>query len=201
VSTRNKKIILCDLDGILNMLYPYWFNKYGIDYNVPIDIEKMIEWDVANLVPHGELIYKYMEEPGFYKYAPVMPGAQDGIRQLEENYNVIVYTACDNKPHAYADKATFMDYYFPGVAKIIGKNYKHLFDADCLIDDSPKNQKAFKAMHLDKKVVSIRWPYNQPAGTAIPTMDGVPVVDFMAHDYRTPEKAWGEMVEYIRETV
>jgi 5'-nucleotidase len=203
----SKKFIIVDLDGILNLLYPYWFNMYGIDYNVPIDIDKMTDWEVAQFVPHGELIYKYMELPGFYKYVPVMPGAQDGMKLLMEKHNVLVYTACDNLPHAYADKATFLDYNFPGVPKLIGKNHKHRMLADAIIDDSPKNQRAFKATHLDAKVVSIEWPYNKinarsnpQAFLPVPGTDRkVPIVDVMAGSWRNPEASWERIVTYLNE--
>lgn len=207
MSDSGRKIILCDLDGILNNLYPYWLGKYGIDNNFQFDLDKLEGWELADFVPTGEAIYRYLEEPGFFKYAPIMPGAKDGIARLQEKYRVVVYTACDNLPHAFADKAAWLDYYFPDVPKIIGKNYKHLFDAACLIDDSPNNQRAFKAMHPDKQVVSIAWPYNRKNGRTneeawVNTKAGrVPIVDCLASDYRNSELAWDCMVEHILLTV
>lgn len=209
----SKPFGIVDSDGILNNLYPYWLGMYGIDYNVHIDIDMIDDWELAKFCPHGEVIYKYLEQPGFFKYAPVMPGAKSGMRRLAEKYNLLIYTACDNLPHAYSDKATFLDYHFPNVPKLIGKNHKHRMKADFLIDDSPNNQRAFKSNQPDSKVVSIEWPYNRiHSPAAIPTKTcwagdknapdkNVPIVDCLAPNYYNPEEAWDTMVEYLLKTV
>lgn len=192
----SKKLVLCDLDGILNLLYPYWLTKYGIDNGMPVDIEQIKSWELTdNGFP--EDVYRYLEQPGFFKYAPPMPFAIETVKRLQETgkFNIVVYTACQNKPHAFMDKATWLDYWLPFLPvknKIIGGNYKHFFAADIYIDDSPRNQLAIKDMHPEAKVLSIRWPYNdQCAGK----------IDLLAHDYREPEAAWDEIETFMMNLV
>jgi 5'(3')-deoxyribonucleotidase len=193
---NNKRVIMWDVDGVLNPLYLYWLNMYGIDNGVPIDVEKCTSWELAEN-GYPESIYEYMDQPGFYKYAPPIPYAIDCVRRLEEtgDFQQIIYTACDNNPGAYHDKATWINYHLPFLPnknKIIGGNWKHYFKADVYVDDSPRNQLAIKNQWPEAKVISPRWPYNDCNASKI---------DLLAQDYRDPESAYLEIEEYIRSQV
>lgn len=194
-----KPLIICDLDNILNNLYPHWMNQLGIDHGIRIDIEQMREWEVheslLNLHPDlsitQEQVHEYIERPGFFRYVPPMPGAIESLRRLQDQYNIVVYTACQNLPHAFGDKAAWIDYWLPFLGrnnKIIGGNHKFRVKAGVLIDDSPGTQVRYKREWPDAKVVSIRWPYNE---------NNADLIDFMAWDYRDSESAWLEIENYL----
>lgn len=191
-----KLVIAVDLDSVLNDLSRYWLETYNREHNDTYPIEQLTDWDWHKLLPIGKDIYTYLDRPGFFTNCPPVKPAIAAVRQLvADGHTVIVITACDNAPHVFAEKAAWIDRWLPFLPKknkIIGGNFKHLFKADVLIDDSAANCLAFRDAWPDSTIVSLRYPHNAHGHSAC---------NFVGVGYTDFEKTWGDIYDYINTKV
>lgn len=154
--------MLVDLDNTVADLYGTWLGVYNEEYAQDIKIEDITTWDIHEHIPHGGQIYKYLEQPGFYRTLKPIPGAISAVEAIMDAVNVIICTAAHAEIGVASDKMWWLRYHMPfiSVKDIIFAYHKDMVRANALVDDGPHNITKYKAAWPDAKIWTLRWPYN-----------------------------------------
>lgn len=188
--------ILVDMDSIVVDLLPAWVNAYNDKYNDNFTVEQITTWDWHELVrPEcGFDLYKIVEQPGFLRNLPSIPGALSGVAGLvEQGHEVLLCTAAMSAENT-KDKVEWVEEHFGFLGwrskNMIIANKKSWVEADALIDDSPRNLAEWRRDRPNSIAVAIRYPYNDS-----PEIEGVNYIG----NYKSPAIAWCEMVDFFEE--
>lgn len=123
-----------------------WFEAYNREYNDQLTEKKITSWDAHSFVKKecGKKIYKYLEEPGFYRNLEPIPHSIEVIQRLQEKYDIYIVTT--SPKNALKDKAEWIEEHLPfiGFKRMVYTHHKHLVDGDLLFDDAPHNLEAFQ---------------------------------------------------------
>lgn len=166
-----KPTLLVDLDGVLADFDGRCWDVARA-YRLNLDIEDRSTQTRYYLTDHiigGEMMGKRAaqrrmrsridRDPLWFASLDVIPGAQDGVRELEEVFDVWVCT----KPlmtnvNCASDKLAWVRNHFPTLAeKVIITPDKSMVRGDVLLDDHPKPAQAHRALW---QPVVFRQPYN-----------------------------------------
>ena len=144
-------IIAVDVDDVCADLLGEWLNRINRDYQYlqpKRTREDVTQWDMSGLVPDGENVYQYLQEPDLYDHVRPIPGALQAVLALRAaGHRVIFVTSCvkgqyDAKErwlveHGFLDDAYSQPDFYPA-------KDKSLIHADVLIDDGAHNLATFK---------------------------------------------------------
>ncbi len=99
-----KKRILIDMDHVMADItaqYIIWFQRVtGVEMNRNDLLGK--PEDLA--FPEPRLIREFLHSPGFFATAPVIPGSQSVIRELNQLYEVYIVSAAIEFPQSLSEK-------------------------------------------------------------------------------------------------
>jgi 5'-nucleotidase len=138
------------MDGVVADLHSPWLALYNAEYGDNLTPEKLSEWGVHPFVKPecGTKVYEYLDHKGLFASAPVIPGAQDGIRALLEMGCEVFFvtTAPLHSQWAILEKSEWIDKHFPevGAGNMVFTRHKHLVRGDMLIDDYHGNLEKFQ---------------------------------------------------------
>jgi 5'(3')-deoxyribonucleotidase len=137
------KRILVDMDGVLADVYSRFLDLHEEEFGVRLNIKDIIGLKEAEAFPNQ---LKWVNSPGFFRTVPVMPGSQEGLQKLNNNYNVIVVSMATEFPLCLTDKQLWLTEHYPfiGWKQIIFCGNKNVIKADIMIDDHIKNLDNFK---------------------------------------------------------
>lgn len=133
-----KKRILVDMDGVLADVYSSFIDLHekesGQRLSV-IDIAGLLE---AEAFPNQ---IKWVTTPGFFRNVPLMPGSREGLKRLNDGFEVIVVSLATEFPHSLTDKQLWLHEHFPFISwqQIVFCGSKNIILADIMIDDHLKN--------------------------------------------------------------
>lgn len=147
------KILLLDMDGVLVNFVPHWLNYLNLFEGIDIKPSEVTKYTL-NETPAGKReigkvagrdvknFISPFKTPGFFRTAPMMPGAREFIRSLqslERNcaFEFYVLTSPSDGTSA-KEKIEWLDGTFGPVKTIVTK-HKHLVRGDYLVDDYPQN--------------------------------------------------------------
>jgi 5'-nucleotidase len=106
-------------------------------------------WDV---VPHDrqEALREILHSEDFFEDLPVMPGAQEVLRELTTRFEVFIATQAMSVPSSFAAKYRWLQRYFPFLppTHYVYCGDKSILRADYLIDDLPRNLTRFQGTGL-----------------------------------------------------
>lgn len=119
----------------------------------------LASFDKSHLWPE---LKKYASRPGFCRSFPVLPGAQEGFKQLEQlPGTVVVVTSPLDTPNWTMERSLWLKEHF-GVEKdrIIYTSAKQYIAGKCLVDDKFTNVSKWRARN--QSGVGFLWeaPYN-----------------------------------------
>jgi 5'(3')-deoxyribonucleotidase len=91
----------------------------------------------------------YINERGFFRDLKVMPGSQEVVKALTENYDVYIASAAMEFKYSLEDKQAWLEEHFPFISwtNIIFCGHK-ILDVDIMIDDRIKNFATFNGRKL-----------------------------------------------------
>jgi 5'(3')-deoxyribonucleotidase len=100
--------------------------------------------------PKPSLIRDFLHTPGFFRSAPVMPGSQEVLRELNENYDLLIVSAAMEFPQSLIEKYEWLQEHFPfiGWEQIIFCGSKKSISGDFMIDDHFRNLAHFNGEKL-----------------------------------------------------
>ncbi|HLA59757.1 MAG TPA: hypothetical protein VK622_13380 [Puia sp.] len=145
-----KKRILIDMDHVMADItaqYIKWYQRAtGVEMN-RADLQGKPE-DLA--FPEPRLIREFLHAPGFFATAPVIPGSQPVIKELNQLYDVYIVSAAMEFPQSLSEKYAWLLKHFPFIhwRQIIFCGSKKAVSGDFMIDDHVKNLTHFKGEKL-----------------------------------------------------
>jgi len=131
------------MDGVLADVYSRFFElqeqQSGIRLTV-MDVAGKLE---AEAFPNE---VKWITSHGFIRTVPVIKGSIEGLRKLNENFEVIVVSLATEFPQSLTDKQLWVYDHFPFIRwqQMVFCGNKNLLQADIMIDDHLKNLDNFK---------------------------------------------------------
>ena len=93
--------------------------------------------------------FEYINEPGFFRDLPVIPGSQETLKALQDKYDVYIVSAAMEFRNSLPDKFDWLQDHFSFISwqNIIFCGDK-IVDAEVMIDDRIKNFTSFKGRTL-----------------------------------------------------
>lgn len=146
--------ILVDMDGVLADVYAH---LSSLEYK-----ETGTKLDKIDL--YGKLeelafpsFKKLVNRNGFFRTAPLIPDSVEGLKYLNNKYNVLIVSSATEFPSSMNDKHAWLNEYFPFITwkQMIFCGSKNSIRGDIMIDDHHKNLYGFEG----KKVLFTQ-PHN-----------------------------------------
>jgi 5'(3')-deoxyribonucleotidase len=115
--------------------------------------EEILRWDLFETIGKEweQPFLALCNEPGFAASCPVLPGAQEGLRALQEVATVYIVTSpLNHNPTWTHERELWLHDHF-GIhhKQIVHTSAKYLCLGDVIIDDRPKNITDWEAEHPD----------------------------------------------------
>ncbi|WP_343702805.1 5'(3')-deoxyribonucleotidase [Chitinophaga sp.] len=145
-----KKRIAIDMDGVMADLNQHYIDWYYERTGEWVTKEQLMGLPETTGFPQEGIVYKFLHTPGFFRTAPVMPGAQEVILKLMENYEVFIVSAAVEFPQSLSEKLEWLKEHFPYISwkNIVFCGLKTIVQADYMIDDYDKNLRYFEGERL-----------------------------------------------------
>lgn len=137
------KRIIVDMDGVLADVYSRFYELHEQKTG-----KRIRENDIAGLLEAEAFPdqLSWVRSPGFFRTVPVMPGSQESLKRINEQYDVIVVSLATEFPTSLIDKQLWLNDHFPFISwkQIVFCGNKNIIRADIMIDDHPKNLDFFE---------------------------------------------------------
>jgi 5'(3')-deoxyribonucleotidase len=91
------KRVMVDMDGVLADVYHRFFELHEEDFGKKISIQDIIGLKEAEAFPNQ---LKWVNTPGFFKSIPVMSGSRQGLKRLNDKFEVIVVSMATEFPES-----------------------------------------------------------------------------------------------------
>ncbi|SEN81270.1 5'(3')-deoxyribonucleotidase [bacterium A37T11] len=151
MNNLRKPRIAVDMDEVMADTHAKFLNLYFQDYGIPKNIEQLPGKELHENLPIEiqDKWFYYINQKGFFRDLPVMPGAQEILKALTEHYEVYVVSAAIEFPNSMNDKLEWLEEFFPFInwTHILFTGHK-IVDTDIMIDDRSKNFIGFKGRPL-----------------------------------------------------
>lgn len=142
------KRICVDMDEVIADAVAEHLLRYNRDFNEKLtaaDLEGKWLWDVVQTDRHPTLV-SYLQSQDFFAVLQVMPDAQRVLRALQQEYEVYIASAAMEVPTSFTAKYKWLGEHFPFIpaSHIVFCGEKGILHADYLIDDNPRQLRAFR---------------------------------------------------------
>lgn len=143
------KRIAIDMDEVIADVRPKFLQLYEREFGYR-PVEEQYWGKKIYQLPGAARIREFLQEKGFFADLPVMPGSQEGIRELMENYEVFIVTAAMEFRASFEDKFDWLQEHFPFIhwKKVVFCGDKSIVEADYMIDDHVFNLEHFRGKGL-----------------------------------------------------
>lgn len=143
------KRIALDMDEVIADVMPKFLDIYEEEFGKRLQKEDYWGKKIYDIEGASHLRHK-LHDPGFFADLPLIPGSQEGVQRLMENYEVFITTAASEFKYSLYDKYEWLQKYFPFIH---WKNYVFLGDksilrADYMVDDHVRNLRKFTGKGL-----------------------------------------------------
>jgi 5'(3')-deoxyribonucleotidase len=142
------KIIAIDMDEVIADTIGHYLKRYNAEFCqnlTPADFYGRRVFEAID-PRHVERCREYFEEASFFADIPVMPGAQEVVRELTDQYEVFITTAAMEVPSSFAAKFNWLQRHFPFIptSHIVFCGDKSILAADYMIDDNVRHFRRFR---------------------------------------------------------
>lgn len=174
--SKDKPVILVDIDDTLNQFAPTFWGIYNEKYNENLDYLTVDSWNLQKYAREDVPIYDLLQHPGLFRNIPLKEYAQEFMEYLHSFYNTYIVTDspqgtsdCELPGKHFSnpadDKRKWVGEHFPFFPqeKIIMCSHKWMIEGDVLVDDKPATFKKFQ--ELGKNCILIDMPYNRHIDT------------------------------------
>ena len=133
------------MDGVLADVESQFLTWYYEQYGIHVPYERRAGKPEGDGFPDKDAVRRFVFTPGFFRSLPVMPGAIEALKQLDDKYEVFIVSAAMEFPQSLSEKLEWINQYFPFIPwnRIVFCGDKSLIQADYMIDDHPKNLDKF----------------------------------------------------------
>ncbi|PYI51547.1 5' nucleotidase, NT5C type [Paenibacillus flagellatus] len=132
-----KQRIAIDMDEVVADTLGKLLHCYNRDYEDTVTIEDLHGKKLRQVAKCGQELYRYFDDPTFFRDLAVMPDSQDVIRELQTRYEIFIASAAMEVPASFAAKYEWLKEHFPFIpdTHIVFCGDKSIINADYLIDD------------------------------------------------------------------
>ena len=125
-------------------------------YNQAFDEEVTLEdlagkglWEYTPL-DRKEQLRAFLDAEDFFEDLPLMPGAQEVLRELSKRFEIFIATQAMAVPNSLGPKYRWLQRHFPFIppSHYVFCGDKGILSADYLIDDQPRNLLRFNGQGL-----------------------------------------------------
>ncbi|MDR2954108.1 MAG: 5'(3')-deoxyribonucleotidase [Prevotella sp.] len=141
------KQVLVDMDGVLADVYRQFQLYEERETGKQINLEQLVGILELDAFPNGK---KHVTSEGFFRTAPVIDGSIEGLKYLNEKYNVLIVSSATEFPQSLTEKVDWLHEHFPFISwkQIILCGEKKSIRGDIMIDDHPKNLDFFEGKKI-----------------------------------------------------
>lgn len=155
------------MDGVLADVYRHFILLERERYGIVIDPGRIEGVSEEEAFPHFTRI---VNSGGFFRHAPVMAGAVEGLRRLEALYDVRVVSSATEFPASLREKYDWLREHFPFISwrRMTFGGSKDLICGDIMIDDHTFNLREFhgrKIIFTQPHNINIQEPGIERAGS------------------------------------
>lgn len=191
-----KPTVILDIDDVVADLIKYWIKLIHERYGVYAAYEQITEWELEKCTPeYGQLgpakLFGFFNEPAFWANVPLVPGALEGVKTLNDETKLHFLTAREGPAIAPTYEWFKKNLPFINTKQLIFSADKSIFIGDVFVEDRDKHLKAYvEAPHLDSAlVIGVERPHNNRARN-----------DEHADIWVSPdEEGWKKIVEAVLE--
>jgi 5'(3')-deoxyribonucleotidase len=137
-----KQRIGIDMDEVVADTIKKFIDIYRINHDFEIIPENMTGKEIGDMLPAELNAIKrdYINQQGFFRDIPVIPGSQQIVKELCKKYDVYIVSAAMEFKNSFLDKYEWLQEHFPFIpwTNIIFCGHK-IVNVDVLIDDRIKN--------------------------------------------------------------
>lgn len=143
--------IAIDMDEVLADPISKFMKRFNADFDIPLDLPMEPGFEFFHHIP-PEITHKwydYINEEGFFRDLPVIPGSVDALRKLQKDHDIYIVSAATEFRNSLVDKYDWLAEHFPFISwKNIVFCGDKIIKADVLIDDRIKNFTDFEGRKL-----------------------------------------------------
>ena len=143
--------IAIDMDEVLADPIHKFIQLYNKDYGIPMDLKQEPGKEFFHHLPAeiNRKWFEYINEKGFFRDLPVIEGAVEAVRKLQESNEIYIVSAAMEFRNSLEDKLDWLAEHFPfiGWRNIMFCGDK-IVNVDVLIDDRAKNFVGFDGRKL-----------------------------------------------------
>lgn len=185
--------IIIDLDAIVIDLIRPWLAFYNKDHGDNLTVDDLTTYKIHNhakKLKERKDLYKFFKDRVNYASCPVLPGASEGLLELNDaGHDIIIASAtagstADIKWHLVNKAAPWLH-----VDNVMVGARKEKLKGDVFIDDAPKNIVTYRNAWPEAHILTIAYPYNKSCIT---------LVNCYAQDHNNTHRAWRQMCDYIK---
>ncbi len=145
-----KKIILINMDHVVADITHQCIKWYKSATGIEIKRTDLLGKEEDKAFPRPDLITEFLHTPGFFRSAPVIPGSEQVLEELNELFDINIVSAAMEFPQSLVERYEWLQEHFPFIAphQIIFCGSKKRISGDFMIDDHLKNLNHFKGERL-----------------------------------------------------
>ncbi|NIJ51617.1 5' nucleotidase, NT5C type [Dyadobacter arcticus] len=146
----NRKSVAVDMDNVIADIETNWIASYNAEFGANVTSEDLIGKPENDAFPDPIAAKTLIYKPGFFRNAPVIEGAQEALRKLQEHFDIYIVSAAMEFPNSLAEKYDWLAEHFPFIhwKNIVFCGDKSVIATDYLIDDHLKNLDFCKGMPI-----------------------------------------------------
>lgn len=148
-----KPVVLVDVDGVLSGFVSSYLRAVYRETGRQYSYEDVTQYDMKRALGLNDLeaanVASHVQTPGFCEDIPVLEGATDGVRRLQEIAEVYIVTAPWNANRTWTyerEKWLARNFGIPS-SRVIHTHAKHLVTGDILVDDKTDTIRKWSETH------------------------------------------------------
>lgn len=141
-----RKSIAIDMDGVIADEVTQLLSLYEMHYGIQVHPDEIVGRHEDDVVPHKDAYNTLSKMPGFFRTMPVMPGAIEAVKELQQKFDIYIVSAAMQYPYCLVEKRDWLGEHFPFIdwRHIVFCGDKSIIGTDYMIDDHIKNLDYFK---------------------------------------------------------
>lgn len=144
--------IAVDMDEVMADTVLEHLNRYNREFGETVrkeDLRGKWLWQVVPSDRHDRLA-AFLDDPDFFADLPLMPDAVRVLERLSQEHEVFIASAAMEVPRSFQAKFTWLQRHFPFIAPshYVFCGTKSVIRADFLVDDNPRQLRAFSGQGL-----------------------------------------------------
>jgi len=146
----DKKRVLVDMDHVMADITSQYVKWYKETTGTEVNRNDLLGKPEDLAFPQPQLIRDFLNRPGFFRSAALIPGSREGVKELNEHFEVFIVSAAMEFPQSLIEKYDWLAEHFPFISwkQVIFCGSKKPISADYMIDDHFKNLANFKGEKL-----------------------------------------------------